>query len=72
MLEGLEVPGKERPCKVRSLIATLEPKDQEILKKALADPEWPHLTLTNQLKNRGLQISESPIRAHRLGRCSCA
>lgn len=72
MLEGLELPTRERPCKVRDLIATLEPKDQEILKKALANPDWPHLTLANELKSRGLDISESPIRSHRQGRCSCA
>jgi transposase len=71
MLEGLEPPKKLAPCKVRELLETLEPKDQEILKTALIDPAWGHLTLANSLKERGVDISESPVRKHRLGRCSC-
>ena len=71
MLEGLTPPSKLSPCKVRELLETLEPKDQEILKAALIDPAWAHLTLTNSLKDRGIAISESPVRKHRLGRCSC-
>jgi hypothetical protein len=71
MLEGLAPPTKASPCKVRELLESLEPKDQEILKAALIDPAWAHLTLTNSLKERGIAISESPVRKHRLGRCSC-
>jgi transposase len=71
MLEGLVPPKKLAPCKVRELLETLEPKDQEILKAALIDPAWAHLTLANSLKERGIAISESPVRKHRLGRCSC-
>jgi hypothetical protein len=72
MLEGLEPPKKVPACKVRSVIQGLEPKDQEILKNALANPEWPHSTLTHELNRRGIKISEQPVRTHRLGRCSCA
>ena len=72
MLEGLEPPKKIPACKVRSVIQGLEPKDQEILKNALANPEWPHSTLTHELNKRGIKISEQPVRTHRLGRCSCA
>jgi hypothetical protein len=71
MLEGMTPPSKLSPCKVRQLLETLEPKDQEILKAALINPAWGHLTLTNSLKDRGIAISESPVRKHRLGRCSC-
>jgi hypothetical protein len=71
MLEGLTPPTKVLSCKVRELIESLEPKDQEILKAALLDPAWAHLTLTNSLRDRGITISETPIRKHRLGRCSC-
>jgi transposase len=71
MLEGMTPPSKLSPCKVRELLETLEPKDQEILKAALINPAWGHLTLTNSLKDRGIAISESPVRKHRLGRCSC-
>jgi hypothetical protein len=72
MLEGLTPPKKLPACKVRSVIAGLEPKDQEILKKALADTQWPHSTLTHELNRRGITISEQPVRTHRIGRCSCA
>jgi len=71
MLEGLTPPTKVISSKDRELIESLEPKDQEILKAALIDPAWGHLTLTNSLKDRGIAISESPMRKHRLGRCSC-
>jgi hypothetical protein len=71
MLEGMTPPNKLGSCKVRDILETLEPKDQEILKAALIDPAWGHLTLTNSLKDRGIAISESPMRKHRLGRCSC-
>ena len=42
MLEGLTPPKKQPACKVRTVIESLETKDQEILKEALANPEWPH------------------------------
>jgi hypothetical protein len=72
MLEGLEPPKKTPACKVRSVLESLEAKDREILKKALADAEWPHSTLTHELNRRGITISEQPVRTHRIGRCSCA
>ncbi len=71
MLEGLTPPVNRRSCKVRALLESLEAKDREILLKALADPAWATLTLTNTLNERGIVISESPMRKHRLGRCSC-
>jgi transposase len=71
MLEGLTPPTKLAPCKVRETLEVLEAKDQEILKNALLDPAWQHSTLTNALRERGIAISESPVRKHRLGRCSC-
>ena len=72
MLEGLTPPKKQPACKVRTVIESLEPKDSQILKEALANPDWPHSTLAHELNKRGVKISEQPIRTHRLGRCSCA
>jgi hypothetical protein len=71
MLEGLTPPKKQPACKVRTVIESLEPKDAQILKDALANPEWPHSTLAHELNKRGVKISEQPVRTHRLGRCSC-
>jgi hypothetical protein len=71
MLEDLTPPARQTPCRVREVLETLEPKDQEILKKALADPAWGTKPLSNALRERGLMISDSPITKHRAGRCSC-
>lgn len=71
MLEGLQPPKKTPPCKVRSVLESLDVKDKEILKQALANAEWPHATLTYELNKRGIKISEQPVRTHRIGRCSC-
>jgi hypothetical protein len=71
MLEGLEPPKKVASCKVRAVIEGLDAKDQQILKDALANADWPHSTLAHELNNRGIKISEQPVRTHRLGRCSC-
>jgi hypothetical protein len=72
MLEDLTPPVKLSPCRVREVMETLEPKDQEILKKALENPAWGTKTLSNALRERGLMISDTPITKHRAGRCSCA
>ena len=72
MLEGFAPPSRHRPCRVREVLQTLEPKDQEILEKALADSAWGTKTLSKALSERGLQISETPLSKHRTGRCSCA
>ena len=71
MLEGLTPPVRLGPCKVRALLESLEPKDQEILKEAVASPDWPTVTLSEALTKRGLIISESPLRKHRAKRCTC-
>jgi hypothetical protein len=72
MLEGLTPPKKLTPCKVRDILETLDKSDKEILINALADSNWPDRTLANSLTERGLQVSDTPIRKHRAGRCSCA
>ena len=72
MLEGLTPTKHIPPCKVREVLNNLEPSDQEILKKALADPAWGDKSLEKALNERGIKISDTPIRKHRKGRCSCA
>lgn len=71
MLEDLKPRKKELPCKIREILETLEPKDQEILKEALADKAWGDKTLANALTERGIKVSDTPVRKHRAGRCSC-
>lgn len=71
MLEDLTPPSRNLPCKVRTLLDTLDAKDQEILKKALGNSDWTTSALSRELTKRGFAISEKPITTHRAGRCSC-
>jgi hypothetical protein len=71
MLEGLTPPNRLPACKVRTILESLDAKDQEILKEAIASSDWPTVTLAESLTKRGLIISESPLRKHRVKRCSC-
>jgi hypothetical protein len=71
MLEGLQPPKRIPTCKIRTILASLEPKDKEILEAALANPDWHHITLSQELGKRGVFVSEHPMRRHRIGRCSC-
>lgn len=72
LLEGLE-PGKQiRPCRVRTVLAQLDAKDAAILLTAINDANtWAIRTLSNALKQRGIQLSDSALTAHRRNSCSC-
>lgn len=72
MLEDLQPPKKIYPCKIRDLAATMTKEDSAIFIKAVNDPNWPIVTLVEALRNRGVDISASPITKHRKGMCSCA
>ena len=72
MLEGLTPPVRVMPCAVRTIMDTLSESDQKILRDALANEEaWGNTALSKALTDRGLRISEKPIRKHRGGYCSC-
>jgi hypothetical protein len=72
MLEGLAPPERVFPCAVRTVRENLDQHDKAIFDKALTDFDaWPHKTLAVALKQRGVAISEKPIRMHRTGQCSC-
>lgn len=72
MLEGLTPPNKHNICKVQAVAQALDPKDREILKEAVMNPDWTISGLTRELKNRGIGLSEKPITAHRKGQCPCS
>jgi hypothetical protein len=72
MLEGLIPPVKIRTCKVRTMIESLEAKDAQLLKEAIANKGWTHVGLAQELTKRGLSISDQSLRVHRIGRCTCA
>jgi len=71
MLEDLELPKKVWPCRVRTVASGLSDKDAEILEKVVTNVEWPLRTLSNQLKKRGIEISDNSLKNHREKRCSC-
>jgi hypothetical protein len=72
MLEGLTPPVHVQPCAVRTILKKLDQADQNILLDALANEEaWGNTALAKALTDRGLPISEKPIRKHRGGYCSC-
>jgi hypothetical protein len=73
LLSGMTPPVKKTACKVRTLLASLESKDAEILEVALANVHlWPARTLQNALAERKIVISDISIGRHRKGQCSCA
>ena len=51
---------------------TLSKTDQEILTSAIFDTaNWPVTTLARTLGQKGIQISDTPITAHRFKNCAC-
>jgi FixJ family two-component response regulator len=72
MLEGLTPKVHKPSCKIRKILESLEPKDQEILKNALANLAWTSVALARELTARGISVSEKTISWHRKGGCSCA
>lgn len=73
MLEGLTPPTRNpRSCKVGSIAAGLNETDRKILLDAVMDEDkWPVKTLSKALRERGLEISDSPIYNHRNRTCAC-
>jgi hypothetical protein len=72
MLEGLEPTARKSSCKVRTILESLESKDQSILVDALANKDWTAASLARELTASGIAVSEKPIMNHKRKRCSCA
>lgn len=71
MLENLVPPRKVYPCRVRELAEAMTDKDKAVFLAAVVDPAWPIMTLAEELRSRGVDISPTPITKHRKGACSC-
>ena len=71
MLEGMTPTQRKPPCTVRSVLESLDAKDQVILVNAVANESWKAPALARELTARGIAISEKPILAHRRKVCSC-
>ena len=72
MLEGMTPQVKKTTCKVRTILESLDERDQVILVNAISNEQWKAPALARELTARGIQISEKPILAHRRKVCSCA
>jgi hypothetical protein len=70
MLEDLQLPKRNTPCRIRTLKSELTDKDALILETAVMNPEWPYKTLSNELYKRGTKVSDAAIKHHREKRCS--
>lgn len=75
MLEGL-APRPNRhigPCTIfQRADELLDEADKKILIEALDNKMFSNINLAEQLTQRGFSISETVIRKHRVGKCSCA
>ncbi len=72
MLEDLRPTNFRGSCKVGAIMDTLSETDREILTAAIFDTaNWPIRTLSRALGEKGLQISDTPLTAHRFKNCAC-
>jgi len=72
MLEDLKPPSKELLCPIAETALTLEPADAQILLNAVADKAWPMPALAIALRNKGINLNERRLYAHRNGQCPCS
>lgn len=73
MLEGLEPPkNKSVYCKIDQMKNDLSETDYAIFMDAVNDLEkWKAKTLTNELRKRGVSVSDTTISRHRAKTCAC-
>lgn len=71
MLEDLKPPTRQFTCKVKTIADGLDAKDKEILLAAVDSEEWAYKTLSNELGKRGLVLTDTTIKSHRVKACSC-
>jgi hypothetical protein len=60
-----------RTCKVQAVLETLSPADIDILLDAIDDKAWAIKTLSRELGNVGIQLSDTPLTNHRKKVCAC-
>lgn len=73
MLEDMVPEVKVTSCKVRKIAIEMSVEDNAILTAALDNMEdWSSNGLARALCQRGVIITEKPIRRHRNKECSCS
>jgi hypothetical protein len=71
MLENMKPTARLYPCKIRSILDSLDEKDKKVLLDALDSPLWNTGALTTALNERGLKISRYSVNSHTRKQCSC-
>ena len=71
MLENMKPTARLYPCKIRSILDSLDEKDKKVLLDALDSPLWNIGALTTALNERGLKISRYSVNSHTRKQCSC-
>jgi len=72
MLEDLKPPVRQFSCRVKTVILSLDAKDVKVLEQTIMSPDvWPAKTLSNELKKRGVLLSDNAISNHRKKSCAC-
>lgn len=72
LLDNMEPALKRYPCKVRTILESLDVKDETILRAALLDQQnWSANGLSKALNQRGINVADVSITRHREGSCSC-
>jgi hypothetical protein len=72
ILENLKIPESTlRTCKVQAVLETLSAEDVGILLNAIDDRAWAIKTLSRELGNLGIQLSDTPLTNHRKKVCAC-
>jgi hypothetical protein len=71
MLEDLKPPVRIYACKVKTIADGLDAKDKDILLSAVNSEDWAYKTLSNELGKRGIVLTDTTIKSHRLKACSC-
>jgi hypothetical protein len=75
MLENLNFSTPERrySCIIKTFHDSLEKSDQKLLLQYMSDPDISNLGLARALNQKtGRKFSDTSIRKHRLGLCSCS
>ena len=63
---------KIKPCKIRTIIETLDKDDVEIFIKAIDNRAFGARELAQALEENKIYTSPQPIWRHRNGECSCS
>jgi hypothetical protein len=71
MLENMNPTNRLYPCKIRSILDSLNEKDKKVLLDALDSPLWNSSALTTALNERGLKVSRYSVNSHTRKQCSC-